>query len=64
MGWTRFRVPNKCVGLNKRVGRELSKKLFVGQKRKLLVGIALIGDPKIIFLGKYFMHIKYGLIGY
>ena len=28
----------------------LSKKLSGGQKRKLSVGIALIGDPKIIFL--------------
>jgi ABC-type multidrug transport system ATPase subunit len=30
-----------------------AKKLSGGQKRKLSVGIALIGDPKIIFLGKY-----------
>ena len=28
----------------------LSKQLSGGQKRKLSVGIALIGDPKIIFL--------------
>ena len=28
----------------------LAKKLSGGQKRKLSVGIALIGDPKIIFL--------------
>ena len=28
-----------------------AKKLSGGQKRKLSVGIALIGDPKIIFLG-------------
>ena len=41
-----------------------AKKLSGGQKRKLSVGIALIGDPKIIFLGKYFMHMKYVLIGY
>ena len=41
-----------------------AKKLSGGQKRKLSVGIALIGDPKIIFLGMYFMHIKYFLIGY
>ena len=38
-----------------------AKKLSGGQKRKLSVGIALIGDPKIIFLGKYFMHMKYVL---
>ena len=41
-----------------------AKKLSGGQKRKLSVGIALIGDPKIIFLGKYFMHIKFFLIRY
>ena len=41
-----------------------AKKLSGGQKRKLSVGIALIGDPKIIFVGKYFMHMKYVLIGY
>ena len=28
----------------------LTKQLSGGQKRKLSVGIALIGDPKIIFL--------------
>lgn len=28
----------------------VAKKLSGGQKRKLSVGIALIGDPKIIFL--------------
>lgn len=28
----------------------MAKKLSGGQKRKLSVGIALIGDPKIIFL--------------
>ena len=32
-----------------------AKKLSGGQKRKLSVGIALIGDPKIIFLGLYTM---------
>ena len=41
-----------------------AKKLSGGQKRKLSVGMALMGDLKFIFLGKYFMHIKYGLIGY
>lgn len=28
----------------------IAKKLSGGQKRKLSVGIALIGDPKIVFL--------------
>ena len=35
-----------------------AKKLSGGQKRKLSVGIALIGDPKIIFLGLYIMLVR------
>ena len=30
---------------------DVVKNLSGGQKRKLSVGVALIGDPKIIFLG-------------
>ena len=41
-----------------------AKKLSGGQKRKLSVGIALIGDPTIIFMDNYFMHIKHVLITY
>lgn len=36
----------------------LSKDLSGGQKRKLCVAIALIGDPKVVFLGKSYTSIN------
>ena len=40
------------VGLTEKEN-ELTKTLSGGQKRKLSVGIALIGGSKVVFLGTY-----------